>query len=159
MVKFSKDQQRILIFSGWLTLILSCMVAGCSKDNKPGEGSNTPVTQMEEARLLEGKAVYDAHCATCHMADGSGAPPMNPPLIKTSFVLGEPDQLIVIILNGMKGVEVDGERYRNVMPGLPYLTDQEIADVLTYVRNSFGNQAGQVLPSRVSDARMSVDDR
>src|SRR5689334_9305390 len=66
--------------------------------------------------LSSGESVYKQYCLTCHLANGAGAPPMNPPLIKTSFVLGEDKALIGIVLKGMSNTLVDGERYRNVMP-------------------------------------------
>lgn len=87
------------------------------------------------------------------MADGGGAPPMNPPLSQTSFVLGDKKVLIPIVLNGMSLQEIDGEKYHNVMPALDYLTDEQIGDVLTYVRNSFGNKESRVTPNEVNSLR------
>ena len=100
-----------------------------------------------------GKIVYDTYCLACHMQDGGGAPRMNPPLIKTSFVLGDKKKLISIVMNGLSGVEVEGEDYSNVMAPHNFLTDQQIADVLTYVRNSFGNKASAVTVAEVKAAR------
>lgn len=100
-----------------------------------------------------GKVVYDTYCLACHMQDGGGAPRMNPPLIKTKFVLGDKKKLIGIVMNGLSGVEVDGEDYSNVMAPHNFLTDQQIADVLTYVRNSFGNKASAVAVAEVKAAR------
>lgn len=79
---------------------------------------------------------------------------MNPPLIKTSFVLGEKETLIKILLNGLKGADVDDQSYTNPMPALgSVLKDQQIADVLTYVRNSFGNKASAVSVAEVKAVR------
>lgn len=104
--------------------------------------------------IIAGKAVYTAHCLTCHQADGGGVPSMNPPLIKTSYVLGGKTALIKIVLNGFKeDVEIDGETFNNTMPAQANLTDQQIADVLTYVRNSFGNKASAVKTMEVKKAR------
>jgi mono/diheme cytochrome c family protein len=80
---------------------------------------------------------------------------MNPPLTQTSWVLGDKTRLVKVILNGMQGVDIDDESYANVMPGFESLTDQQIADVLTYVRNSFGNKATAVSAPEVKAIRAS----
>lgn len=103
--------------------------------------------------MVAGKAIYDQHCLTCHLGSGKGAPPMNPPLTGTSYVLGDKRALINIVLKGMSGTPVDGVSYKNVMPGFAFLADDEIANVLTYVRNSFGNSASEVSPREVAHAR------
>ncbi len=88
------------------------------------------------------------------MADGGGVPNMNPPLSKTSYVLGDKTRLIKVILNGLAtGEEIEGETYTNVMPAHNFLKDQEIADVLSFVRNSFGNKAGVVSAAEVKSVR------
>jgi mono/diheme cytochrome c family protein len=106
------------------------------------------------ASIAKGKLVYNNICATCHMADGLGVPRMNPPLEKTTYVLGDKGRLISIVLNGFsEDVEINGERYANTMPAHDYLKDDEIANVLTFVRNSFGNKASAVTVAEVKKAR------
>jgi len=105
------------------------------------------------AQVTRGKQVYLAQCLACHMVDGLGVQGMNPPLAKTKQVLGDKVALIKIVLNGMQGQEVEGEEYHGVMAPHPDLTDQEIADVLTYVRNSFGNKASAVAAAQVKTVR------
>jgi mono/diheme cytochrome c family protein len=78
---------------------------------------------------------------------------MNPPLAKTKQVLGDKAALIKIVLNGMQGVAIGDDEYHGVMAPHPDLTDQEIADVLTYVRNSFGNKASAVAAAQVKLVR------
>lgn len=106
-----------------------------------------------KASMQRGQAVYAANCLSCHQADGGGIPSMNAPLVKTSYVLGDSKKLVGIILKGMQGVEIDGEEYRNIMPGFGHLTNQQIADVLTYVRNNFGNKATAVTLKDVAAVR------
>jgi mono/diheme cytochrome c family protein len=102
------------------------------------------------ASITRGKTVYAANCLPCHQADGSGVPNLNPPLIQTSWVLGPKAVLINQVLKGSKGqVEIEGDRFENAMPAQAHLSDQQIADVLTYVRNSFGNKASAVAPAEV----------
>ena len=103
--------------------------------------------QPDKATMERGKKVYNAYCITCHQADGGGVPQLNPPLEKTSYVLGGKTKLIQVVLKGMNThEEIDGETYSNTMAPFNYLTDQQIADVLTYVRNSFGNKATALQP-------------
>lgn len=78
---------------------------------------------------------------------------MNAPIVKTPHVLGAKAPLINIILKGMQDVEINGETYSNVMPSHSFLTDQQIADVLTYVRNNFGNKASGITPAEVKAVR------
>ncbi len=106
-----------------------------------------------QASVGRGKMVYGQTCLACHQIDGSGVPNLAPPLIKTSFVLGDKIRLINIVLKGLKGIEIDGNSYENPMPSFATLDDKQIADVLTYVRNSFGNKAGNVKTDEVEKAR------
>lgn len=109
---------------------------------------------VSKAVMDRGKEVYLMNCLACHQADGSGVPNLNPPLIKTKNVLGNKTLLIQQILKGSQGqTEIDGETFTNAMPPLPHLTDQQIADVLTYVRNSFGNKASALTPAEVKATR------
>jgi len=113
--------------------------------------------QPAQTSKQRGAALYKQYCLTCHQADGSGVPKLNPPLIKTSWVSGEKTKLIKWVLQGsVEKVEIDGENYANNMPAQNYLTDQQIADVLTYVRGSFGNKASAITPTEVKTVRASV---
>ncbi len=112
-----------------------------------------PAQSGIKASITRGKQVYLQQCLACHQVDASGVPNMNPPLIKTKQVLGDKTALIKIVLNGLKGVDIDGDSYNGVMAPHPDLTDREIADVLTYVRNSFGNKASAVTAAQVKVVR------
>ncbi|AVR47461.1 cytochrome C [Christiangramia fulva] len=108
----------------------------------------------DNAAQEEGKAIFTQYCVTCHQANGSGVPNLNPPLKQTEYVLGEKDRLIGILLNGSsEGLEIKGKTYSNNMPSFDYLSDQQIADVLTYVRSNFGNDASAVSAAEVKTAR------
>jgi glucose/arabinose dehydrogenase/mono/diheme cytochrome c family protein len=101
-----------------------------------------------------GKEVYTMYCQQCHMDNGRGAPGMNPPLVGTKMVNGDKSELIKIILNGFsQPVEIDGERYQNIMASHAFLSDQQIADVLTFIRNNWGNSSGPVTRDEVAKVR------
>jgi mono/diheme cytochrome c family protein len=107
-----------------------------------------------QATITRGKAVYTKWCMACHQKDGGGVPHLNPPLIKTTYVLGDKTRLTRIVLKGMnEPIEIEDEEYSNPMSPLGHLSDQEISDVLTYVRNSFGNKASAVTVAEVKAIR------
>lgn len=125
-------------------------------DASAGAANNTVQFSQPSpsASVARGKKVYETYCLACHQADGTGVPRLNPPLVKTSFVLGDKKMLIGIVLNGLdEEIEIDGEVYNNVMASHDFLKDQEIADVLTFVRNSFGNKASAISPAEVAAVR------
>lgn len=111
------------------------------------------VSPALKASMTNGQVTYSQSCVSCHQPDGYGVQNMNPPLIKTSYVLGDKTRLINILLKGLSHQEIDGNMYQNVMPSHDFLTDQQIADVLTYVRNSFGNKASAVTEPEVKVQR------
>lgn len=109
-----------------------------------------------KASIVRGKQVYDITCIACHQPDGEGVQRMNPTLVKTKWVLGNKRALSKIVLNGLQGgeIEIDGDNFHNPMPPQgELLNDQQIADVLTYIRNSFGNKASAVTAADVRAAR------
>lgn len=116
--------------------------------------SFTKGEQDIKASIQRGKKVYEKACLACHQTDGEGVPRMNPPLIKTKQVLGNKEKLIRIVLKGFnEEIEINGEYYDNPMPAQPQLTNHEIADVLTFIRNSFGNKASMVTMAEVKAIR------
>jgi mono/diheme cytochrome c family protein len=114
----------------------------------------TSQMNIDKVVMARGKKVYTQFCVTCHQPDGGGVPKLNPPLEKTSYVLGSKTKLIRVVLKGLNThEEIDGESYSNVMAPFNFLTDLQISDVLTYIRNSFGNTAIAVTPGDVKYVR------
>lgn len=116
----------------------------------------------EEARALfvQGAEIYrrDGHCATCHQPNGLGLPVAGfPPLAETRWVTQQDDRLIKLTLHGLHGpMVVKGVEYPGLVPMTGFgglLNDQEIAAVLTYIRNEFGNEAPPILPEQVGRVR------
>jgi mono/diheme cytochrome c family protein len=116
--------------------------------------TSSPVQDELKASIERGKTIYENTCLACHQINGSGVPGMNPPLKKTKYVLGDKKALINIVLKGLdQELVVNDETYNNVMPAFASLNDKEVADVLTYVRNSFGNKASKVTEAEVKKVR------
>ncbi|MCO5237410.1 MAG: cytochrome c [Chitinophagaceae bacterium] len=112
-------------------------------------------TKPPEVVMKRGQMIYERECMSCHRQDGSGTPGTNPSLSKTEWVLGPKQRLIKILLNDFTGpVEVDGDVFQNAAPPHKHLSDQEVADVLSYVRNSFGNRTGAVAAREVKKIRL-----
>lgn len=107
-----------------------------------------------QQQIRAGKALYGANCAGCHQPDGRGVPGEVPPLAGSDFLAQGKEHAIAVVLHGLKGtLKVHGRSYDEAMPQLFQLDDQEIADVLTFVYNSWGNPGGQVLPAEVAAQR------
>ncbi|GAA5222455.1 PVC-type heme-binding CxxCH protein [Membranihabitans marinus] len=113
-----------------------------------------------------GKEIYskEGYCETCHQADGKGLSASGfPPLKGTKWALGNEERLIKLVLKGLLGpIEVEGKKYPGQVPMTPYeglLNDDEVAAVLTYVRNAFGNKASVVSAEKVKEVRASVADK
>jgi glucose/arabinose dehydrogenase len=109
-------------------------------------------TEIQEVIRADhpGQKVYNVACLPCHQADGNGVPGMHPPLRETEWVNGDKERLIRIVLEGMEGeIEVKGETYHSVMAPVSHLNAQQVADVLTFIRNSFGNDATEVTTGEV----------
>jgi mono/diheme cytochrome c family protein len=109
---------------------------------------------LEKGTVVGGEKIYGTYCAACHQKDGKGASGRFPPLSGTDWVTGDKKRLIQIILNGMQGnILVDGETYINAMPQHSFLSDQEVANVLTYIRKNFGNRASEITAGEVYEIR------
>ncbi len=106
---------------------------------------------------LSGQQLYQKYCLTCHQSDGGGVPRMTPPLFGTDYTTGDKKRLISIVLNGLnEPIEVQDENYFSPMASFSYLTDKEIASILTYVRAHFGNKAGPVTDKEVTAVRKAL---
>ena len=122
---------------------------------------------IDEQGLALGAEVFarDSHCATCHQPNGQGLAQLYPPLVGSPWVTGSEERLVKIALHGLWGeIEVNGVTFKS--PPMPpmtgfkdLLTDEELAAVLTYVRNSWGNRASAIEPETVRRIRAEVAGR
>lgn len=126
--------------------------------NKPGPKNFRDTVANASADITAagnsmGKNVYTTSCVTCHQPDGKGTGNMAPTLTATSYVTGDKTKLIGVLLNGLKNEKINGKEYHNPMPSFDQLSDEQIANVLTYVRSSFGNTASAVTADEVKKVR------
>ncbi len=104
-----------------------------------------------------GQKVYNVACLPCHQADGNGVPGMHPPLKESEWVSGDKERLIRIVAEGLEGeIEIHGETYNSVMAPLSHLNAEQVADVLTFIRKSFGNDASEVTEAEVEEVLQNL---
>jgi mono/diheme cytochrome c family protein len=127
---------------------------------------DTDLKGAERDLFIKGKAIYarDGFCGTCHQPDGKGLPASGfPPLAGTPWVTGNDTRLVKLVLNGLHGpIEVLGKKYPGQVPMTPFrgmLNDEEMAAVITYVRNAFGNKAPPVSPAKVKEVRAATKNK
>ncbi|MDF3079138.1 MAG: major anaerobically induced transrane protein [Sphingobacteriaceae bacterium] len=109
--------------------------------------------KSQAERMLNGKILFEGNCAACHQVNGEGLPGAFPPLANSDYLMARADKGVGIPLHGLSGkIKVNGKEYDGVMPQMQ-LTDDEIASIMTYVRNSWGNKGGLVKASDVKSER------
>ena len=127
------------------------VVAGLSA---PPPAAREPLYPRDQVVLRRGAAVYTNRCVACHGLDGQGVPGAFPPLAGSEWVTGDPSIPIKIVLHGLQGpITVAGAHYDSIMPPVVDLSEQDVADVVTHVRQSFGNDAAAVTLDQVRAAR------
>ena len=110
--------------------------------------------------MKRGQAVYSRTCIACHQPTGMGIPPVFPPLAGSEWIAKSSSIAVRNIINGMQGpVTVKGMTYNSMMPPVAGLTDKDIADVVTYVNNSFGNTGATVTEAEVTAIKKKYADR
>jgi nitrite reductase (NO-forming) len=112
----------------------------------------------KEIQIEKGKAVYMQTCFVCHQPDGQGIAGQIPPLAKSDFLsrLSKEDYIRGVLLGRSGEIIVNGKSYSGTMIPINYLTDDQVADVLTYVRNSFGNSGDPVTAAEVARIRQQA---
>ncbi len=144
-----------------IALLAALFASGCAHSSDTEAASAVPVKVAPAAAApagdpVAGEAVYQRICIVCHQYNGLGLPGAFPPLAGVSIVTAaDPGKIIRIVLHGLQGpVDVDGTTFNSIMPPpAPALNDQEVADVLSYVRNEWGNEAAPVTVEAVTAIR------
>jgi mono/diheme cytochrome c family protein len=135
-----------------LSAVVACSLAGLlpgSTKSAPPAAPATAAARVDPtsagpatpAQLASGARVYRTLCLACHLPDGRGVPSVSPPLAAADYMLADRERAIRVVLRGLAGpITVSGESYNGVMPPLDaVLSDRQVADVLTYAFNTWGN--------------------
>jgi nitrite reductase (NO-forming)/hydroxylamine reductase len=144
-----------------LIAVLAAPACGANEPAGPGDKATAvhaaevaSAGQSKDARLAAGAQVYQNVCQACHGPTGAGLAGAFPPLAASDWIAAHRERLPEIILNGLSGeIVVNGNKYNAVMPPMAYLADEDVANVLTFVLNSWGNAGGEVQVAEVAQAR------
>jgi len=120
----------------------------------------TPDKDKDNLQLNASPAarIYNIYCATCHQPDGLGDRARFPPLANTEYVNGDKERLIKVVLKGLEGeITVNGRIYINVMPQHDFLSDSDVAQVLTYIRRNFNNHSSSITEQEVKKVRQKIN--
>ncbi len=105
-------------------------------------------------QVQAGQALFAGTCSVCHQANGAGLAGVFPPLAKSDYFAADPKRAASVVLHGLSGkLTVNGKEYDSVMPPMNQLNDDEVANILTYVLNSWGNPGGRILTAEVKALR------
>jgi len=108
----------------------------------------------QEEQIKAGQQLFTGTCSVCHQTSGEGLPGVFPPLAKSDLIAADPKRPIQILLKGLTGkITVNGKDYNSVMPPMSQLNDDEIANIVTFVLNSWGNPGGRVSAEEVAKER------
>lgn len=132
--------RRFLLASVFLTLVAT-IIYSCQN----------AAQVKQDVYYVNGRDIYIKHCQNCHGANGEGLGTLAPPLTDTVFLKEHKQKIACFIKNGVKDtIVVNGQQYEGSMPAFPELYDIDIAQLLVYVGNSFGNKQGMYTPEQVS---------
>lgn len=126
------------------------ILTGCG-GNQTNDQSNE---KKNSSAMEDGKSTYLKYCLACHQTDGNGVPGMYPPLKNSDWLTKDKETLIRLVLEGKSGkITVNGVDYNQVMPRQNFLTDEQIAGVLSYIRKEMGNVSDSITSLEVSKVR------
>lgn len=118
----------------------------------PGTGGGGPPVAVDPVKL--GEKLFNANCAQCHQQTGLGQAGQFPPLAASEWVVGSTNRLSHILMRGIQGsIRVKGEMYNNQMPAWNTLKDEQVAAILTYIRQAWGNSASPITKEQIAAAR------
>ncbi len=110
--------------------------------------------------IKRGETIYATNCANCHMSEGDGIEGAFPPLAKSDYLMADKNRSINILLKGLnEKIVVNEKEYTMAMPKMDYMSDRQIADVLNFVRNSWGNEGEAVSVEEVNNFRELIKNK
>ena len=142
--------------SCWRTLALAtCLIfpAQLLAQDAAVHAAETATGGMTQL-MSDGEGLYNANCAACHQPTGQGLTGAFPPLANSDYLMKDRSRAIATVIEGLSGeIEVNDQPFNAVMPGMGHLSDAEIAAILTYVTNSWGNEASAFNTDEVTKIR------
>jgi cytochrome c551 len=134
-------------FSHIIALMSIVAIASCngqSQNKSEASAEENGNTEMRQTQYtVQGQALYSTYCANCHQKEGNGLAGLYPPLAGSDFLLADLSRAACGIKNGLKGeILVNGKTYNMPMPANNQLSPLEIAEIITYISNSWGNNKG-----------------
>jgi cytochrome c551 len=139
-----------------LALFVFCIVLSCG-----GDGDKTKANRIDpkfQQYYNQGELLYKKNCANCHQKNGRGLGRLYPPLDSSDYMSKNFEGVICLIRYGKKGeLIVNGVSFNQPMPGIPSLTDLEIAEIATFIYNSWGHKQGLIDVNRITDLMKKCD--
>ena len=121
--------------------LIGCGTGPSEGDAYEPEGLSRRDAMRFQQYYVQGKLLYATYCSNCHQRDGTGLAKLYPPLANSDYLMADVSRAACIVRNGQEGsIEVNGIEYNLKMTGLAELKPLEIAEILTYVTNSWGNE-------------------
>ncbi|MGB0951666.1 MAG: copper-containing nitrite reductase [Planctomycetota bacterium] len=152
MLKVTGPEDK-LVYSGKQDDRIYQGEGGAIQEIPASDAPKVPSTRTKEERMALGKRLYDTNCLACHQANGEGIAAAFPPLAKSDYLMDDKKRSIKVMLEGLSGeITVNGVKYNGVMPKV-VMTDDEIANVLTYIRNSWGNSGDAVTLNEIGEVK------
>ncbi|HOX81706.1 MAG TPA: cytochrome c [Chryseolinea sp.] len=137
-----------LAMTAYIFFILCIALSSCS--TRPDSIQSTSSTKFQQY-IIQGESLYEKNCSNCHQTNGTGLGLLYPPLNKSDFMDNHFEEVICLMKNGKKGeVIVNGKSFNKEMKGISTLTDLEIAEIATYIYNTWEHQRGIVDVQEVS---------
>jgi cytochrome c551 len=137
-----------------LIVITGLIISSCGYGTKGGDSVKF------KQYYVEGERLYGVHCSNCHQRTGEGLGLIYPPLHESDYMIENQEEVICLIKTGKSGeLIVNGKSFNQPMPGIPTLTDLEIAEIATYIYNTWSHDKGLIDVSYVSRALDQCADR
>ncbi|MEP0368547.1 MAG: cytochrome c [Cyclobacteriaceae bacterium] len=126
-------------------LIIGFAISSCGTHS--GQKQNAESNDQDDMRLkqymVKGRELYTLYCANCHQEDGTGLASLFPPLADSDYLLSDLERAACVIKKGLfDEITVNGKTYNQMMPANEQMAPLEVAEVLTYITNSWGNKKG-----------------
>ncbi len=146
-----------LSFTFLILIVAACGSYSEFSNEATKEYSNAEMQKFSKY-MIQGKSLYTTYCSNCHQSDGTGLGKLYPPLEQSDYMMADKERTICIIKNGLEGeIKVDGIIYNQQMPANTRLSNLEIAEIATYIYNSWGLETGFITVSEVDKALNDCD--